>query len=584
MEDPIRILVVDDDPDLLAATGRILKSSGYETREARNGAEALEQVKAERPHLILLDVVLPDISGIEVCRRIKRDPDTATAHVILISSFQQTEANQSEGLESGADDYIVRPIDTRTFLARVASAVRIIRTAEALKDSETKHRLILENAQEAIFIVQDAKLTFANPATVALTGYPQETLAAGTVLNFVHPDDRPLIIDRHYKRLRGEAVPGVYVFRIVTRDGTVKWVSLNAARIVWHGRPASLNFLSDITERRRAEEALRESETLFRNLFEQHAAVKLIIDPDDGTLIDANAAAAQFYGWTREALKRMRIQDINTLAPEDVEREMEKARTLKRTYFEFRHRLADGSIRDVAVFSSRIESKGKEFLHSIVHDITQRKQTEEALHRTTERLRAALAATVRAIATVVEAKDPYTAGHQRRVADLAGTIAAEMNLGDDRRDALRMASLIHDIGKISVPAEILSKPSKLSDLEFLLIKIHPQAGYDILKDVDFPWPIARMVLEHHERMDGSGYPKGTVGADLLLESRILAVADVVEAMASYRPYRPAVGLEAALTEIAGNRGILYDPDVVDACLRLFADKGYTLNDAERPVR
>jgi HD-GYP domain-containing protein (c-di-GMP phosphodiesterase class II) len=162
------------------------------------------------------------------------------------------------------------------------------------------------------------------------------------------------------------------------------------------------------------------------------------------------------------------------------------------------------------------------------------------------------------------------------VADLACAIATEMNLSVDQIDGIRMAATIHDLGKISVPADILSKPIKLTNIEFSLIKTHSQSGYDILKDIDFPWPVARTVLEHHERMNGSGYPNGLTGDHLLLESRILAVADVVESMASHRPYRPSLGIEAALEEIEKNRGTLYDADAVNACLRVFREKGYQL--------
>jgi len=177
----------------------------------------------------------------------------------------------------------------------------------------------------------------------------------------------------------------------------------------------------------------------------------------------------------------------------------------------------------------------------------------------------------------VETRDPYTAGHQRRVAGVACAIATEMNLPADQIDGIRMAAAIHDLGKISVPAEILSKPTKLTAIEFSLIKTHSQSGYDILKDIDFPWPVARIVLEHHERINGSGYPHGLARDNILMESRIMAVADVVESMASYRPYRPALGIDAALNEIEKNRGTLYDNAVVDACLRLIREKGFQLN-------
>jgi len=193
-----------------------------------------------------------------------------------------------------------------------------------------------------------------------------------------------------------------------------------------------------------------------------------------------------------------------------------------------------------------------------------------------EKLRRGLESTVQAISAVIEMRDPYTAGHQRRLADLARALGAEMGLSDDRLDGIQTAGMIHDIGKIRVPPEILCKPSKLSRLEFDLIKTHVQAGYDILKDIEFPWPIARMILEHHERMDGSGYPNGLRGEDLLPESKILAVADAVEAISSHRPYRPALGIKAALEEIADKRGILFDPEAVDACLKIFREKRYSL--------
>jgi putative nucleotidyltransferase with HDIG domain len=194
-------------------------------------------------------------------------------------------------------------------------------------------------------------------------------------------------------------------------------------------------------------------------------------------------------------------------------------------------------------------------------------------------LRSALVATVRAMAATVEARDPYTAGHQRSVADLAAAIALEMGLSAEAAEGIHFGALIHDLGKVQVPAELLSKPTRLTKLEFELIKTHAQAGYDIVKNLKFPWRVAEMVHQHHERIDGSGYPQGLRGDDIALEARILAVADVTEAMASHRPYRPGLGVEAALKEIQAKRGIWFDAAAVDACLRLFRDKGYTLQKA-----
>ncbi len=200
---------------------------------------------------------------------------------------------------------------------------------------------------------------------------------------------------------------------------------------------------------------------------------------------------------------------------------------------------------------------------------------QQQLHHD-ETVRQALAGTIQAIALTVEKRDPYTAGHQRRVANLSVAIAVELGLDEDRITGLRLGATIHDIGKIYVPAEILTRPGQLSQIEFGLIKTHAQVGFDIMKDVRLPWPVAEMIHQHHEHLDGSGYPRGLKGDAILLEARILMVSDVAEAMMSYRPYRPALGLETALAEIKKYRGIYYDTAVVDACLRLFREKGFNL--------
>lgn len=208
---------------------------------------------------------------------------------------------------------------------------------------------------------------------------------------------------------------------------------------------------------------------------------------------------------------------------------------------------------------------------------SERDQLHERQLHSDETVKQALAGTIQAIAVTVEKRDPYTAGHQRRVANLSVAIAMELGLSEDRITGLRLGATIHDIGKIYVPAEILTRPGQLSQIEFDFIKSHPQVGYDIMKDVKLPWPVAEMILQHHERLDGSGYPQGLKGDAILLEARILTVSDVTEAMMSHRPYRPALGLDVALADIAKHRGIYYDPAVVDACLRLFREKGFSLS-------
>jgi len=201
-------------------------------------------------------------------------------------------------------------------------------------------------------------------------------------------------------------------------------------------------------------------------------------------------------------------------------------------------------------------------------------QVKEELKQSYEKAEKILEGVVQAVALTVDIRDPYTASHQRRVGQLSSAIAKEMNLALDQIKEIHIAGVLHDIGKISVPSEILTKPGRLNEMEMNLLKAHPQVGYDILEKIDFPWPLAKIILQHHERMDGSGYPTGLSGKEILLEARILGVADVVEAMSSHRPYRPALGVNKALEEISKNRGILYDPEVVDACVKLFKEKGF----------
>ncbi len=216
--------------------------------------------------------------------------------------------------------------------------------------------------------------------------------------------------------------------------------------------------------------------------------------------------------------------------------------------------------------------------------LEERNQAVEELEEILKKLKRTVEGIVHAMALTVETRDPYTAGHQTAVAALASAVGNHMGLSRNQIEGISTAGLIHDIGKISVPAEILNKPGKLTDPEFNLIKEHPKVGYEILKRIEFPWPIADIVFQHHERMNGSGYPLGLSGEEILLEARILAAADVVEAMAAHRPYRPGLGIDKALEELLSNRAILYDPDVVDACLAVFKAKDFELQGKEKTFK
>lgn len=347
-----------------------------------------------------------------------------------------------------------------------------------------------------------------------------------------------------------------------------------------HGQTQGIFVLvTDITERRQMEEALIASEEKYRDIFENSVEGIFRITPE-GRYIMANPSLARMYGYDTPEEMLADITDVARQVYVNPERREELKKLLEErgsvTNFESQRYRKDRSIIWVSsnVRVSRDNQKKVLFYDGTVIDITARKKAEEALTQSMDKLRRATGGIIDVIAMAVETRDPYTAGHQRRVANLARAIANEMGLSQDQVDSVRIAGVVHDLGKISIPAEILSMPRKLTDVEYDLVKEHPVIGYNILKDVEFPWPIGDIVLQHHERLNGSGYPYGIKNDEIHLESKIIAVSDVVEAIASHRPYRPALGIDSALEEIEKNRGILYDEKVVDACLRLFRQQGF----------
>jgi len=309
----------------------------------------------------------------------------------------------------------------------------------------------------------------------------------------------------------------------------------------------------------------------------------------DGKFRLVNPGFQQITGFSEEEL--LDRDSFTLVVPEYREKLREDAiRQLKcECYlpYEFPFATKSGQIKWAIETVASTQYAGKRAILGYFMDITPQKSTEEALKKTSrklqesrEKIRKALYGTVRALASALEMRDPYTAGHQKRVTQLACALAKEMGLPEEQIEGLQVAATLHDIGKITTPAEILSRPAKLSTHEMALVRDHAPASADILRDVEFPWPVAKIILQHHERLDGSGYPAGLKGEEILLEARILAVADVVEAMASHRPYRPALGIDRALEEISQKKGILYDPLVADACIKLFSGNNFTVLDQD----
>jgi PAS domain S-box-containing protein len=342
-------------------------------------------------------------------------------------------------------------------------------------------------------------------------------------------------------------------------------------------------FFRDVTEKRRLERELERTNATLQAAMDQSSAGIAIADAPDGRLRYVNDAGLGIRGGDRQTIVdgvgieqyvaswQMLDLDGRPLEPDEVP----LARAIlygEQASREFIIRRQDGEDRIVIGNAAPITdgSGNVEAAMVVFTDLTDIKRAESDLVDTNERLEVLLKSLTETLGRVGETRDPYTQGHEERVAALSRALAVELDLPTDEIDALETAALVHDIGKLSVPAEILSKPGSLSDVEFSLIKRHSQAGYDILENIPFPWPIAEIVLQHHERMDGSGYPNGLHGDEILLNARIIAVADVVEAMSSHRPYRPALGLQVALDEVTNASG-KYDLDVVAACERLNED-------------
>ncbi len=330
--------------------------------------------------------------------------------------------------------------------------------------------------------------------------------------------------------------------------------------------------------RERAEKDLRAAEEQFRGLVEQSIAGTYIIQ--DGKFAYVNPRFLEIFGYDsadelsgRDAISLVAEQDRGTVR-ENMRQRAEGAAA--NVYYSFAAVRKDGVVIDIGVHGTRATHGGRPAIIGLVQDISEKKRADAQIQRYLTQLETAFMSTVEVATTLSELRDPYTAGHERRVGKIAAAIGAELGFNDRRIEGLRVAGYLHDIGKITIPAEILSKPGKLTPVEFQLIQVHPQASFDVLKDVEFPWPVAEVALQHHERMDGSGYPQGLKGEAILLEARILAVADVIEAMSSHRPYRAGLGIEAALAEIERGRGSSYDADVANACLRLFRERNYQL--------
>lgn len=445
--------------------------------------------------------------------------------------------------------------------------------------------MIQQTSDGILVLSEDLKVVLANTAALKATGYRVEEdlesycyRAPGNLeVPCQPPDDICAVLEC---KKSGHPVMVEHVYS--DPKGNRSFVEVKVEPIKNNnGATYYLHITRDITARKQAEEKLALNNIILRTQMESSVEGIVVVD-EKGEISSYNQRIVDMWGVPpdieeskSEALAQQWVLD-KLADPEEFIRKMQSLREAREATSQDEIALKDGRVFDR--YSAPMLGPNQRYYGRVWYfrDITRRKQTEERLSQMLLRLKEGLAGTMEVISQTVELRDPYTAGHQRRVSRLATAIAQELGLSHETTDNIQMAALIHDLGKIAVPAEILTKPGRLSPAEFELIKVHPQTGFTILKDAKLPEPVAQTVLQHHERLDGSGYPDGLKGEAILHEARILAVADVVEAMTSQRPYRPGLGIDQALAEIEKNLGVLYDQAVVEACLAVFK-RGYRFN-------
>ncbi|MCX7856999.1 MAG: PAS domain S-box protein [Deltaproteobacteria bacterium] len=596
MTDGKTILLADDNEEARHLFETFLVSKGYNCIVASNGKEALEKLRSHRVDIILSDVIMPVVDGFELLRRVKNEESGKGIPFILYSGVYTGEEDEQFAKKIGADRFFGKPYDFNKMLSAIEEEIKksekgggttrksleetdILRAygerlTSKLKKEAERWRTVFDSMLDMVALLEESGLILLwNRAFEEYFGpnLKKESHKCAHVLECADwkTKDCPLLNARKGKKRESREIHrnGSFFIEIIEPiiepDGSVR-------RFV--------QIVRDITQEKKAEYALKQSEKKYHSIFE-YAINGIYQMTLNGEFLLANPSFINMLSY--ESFQELKdcLKDIKRdlfLKPEDFE--YIKQSLLQGGIvrgFETELKRKDGAIIWVTIDAHLVKDTYGEntFIQGFAEEITEKKKVELELREMAEKLKRSFFATVRALSTVIDLRDPYTAGHQRRVSNLAAMIAQEMKMSNDFVENVRIAGEIHDIGKVAVPSEILTRPGKLLREEMDIIKRHPEIGYEILRDAEMPDPIPRIVYEHHERMNGSGYPRGLKGNQITMGARILAVADVVEVISTHRPYRPAIGLDAACEEINKGKGEFYDGEVVEACLRILKNAG-----------
>jgi PAS domain S-box-containing protein/putative nucleotidyltransferase with HDIG domain len=596
----------------------------------RSGVDLLTDIRQDHPDVqVIMITGEPDVSTAAKAVRngafdylskpVSRD---AISRVLTAAAAKKVLIDENRGLMEDNRRYrehLERQIDVRT---------------EQLRNTARRYENLFNSIADPVFVVDSDTNCFLDCNQVALDryGYTKTELGAMTPHD-LHPRDKKELVNAHFD---DTASFSDHSYIHSAKDGEQFLVEVHTNSLEFQGREALISIVRDVTKREAAES--KAQRLLAQQICVNSLALELgmISDIDQiyaavhkqvRAIMDTRSFIISFYDDDQQLIRagyavfQERSSDVSKLPPIPLEQKGRRTQsqvihTGEPLYLPDYCKAREKGSTEYTIDDSKTVRKGEppgdaeDMTRSAlfvplkidgkvigvmqVQSYSLDAYTDEdmallgglanvsavaiANSRLVQQIREALAGTVGIVGKTVEIRDPYTAGHQRRVSELACAIGRDLGLPDTQIDGLQVAGLLHDIGKISIPAEILSKPTRLSETEFALIESHPTVGYDLLRPIQFPWPVAQIVLQHHERMDGSGYPQALTGEDLLPEARILAVCDVVEAMESHRPYRPSLGIEAALDEIEKGKSDLYDSAVVDVCIALFREKGFKFSE------